>query len=127
MESLITFCGRYEHYSLFKVFALQGKQEDLCIVATQAEQALGEVDIVLLSSSPSPSHRHCRHHHQRQCHRHRHHQHFCIKNFIIMMMIIISITSITTINNDTTTIKMVGTVEDLMIGVLGGSAEIVNF
>jgi len=45
---------------------------------------------------------------------------------MIMIMIIITITSITTINNDTTTIKMVGTVEDLMIGVLGGSAEIVN-
>ena len=84
-------------------FFFQGKEQDLCKVATQAEEALGEVDLVLSSSSlPSSSST------MSSSSLSKSQNHHIITNTI-------------------TITKMVETVEELMIAVLGGSAEIIGW
>ena len=75
----------------------QGKHEDLCKVATQAEEALGEVCTSYSST------------------------------IITTTTIITIATTTTIIIIIIIIIKMVETVEELMIAVLGGSAEIVGW
>ena len=82
------------------------EEEDLCKVATQAEEALGEVDIVLSSSSSSLS---------------------SYKSSWSLWKLSSPLPMVIYHHVNITITKMVEIVEELMIAVLGGSAEIVGW